>query len=173
MSICLSDYCSNYNLWPNLKTDLGITAYWELKILFWAGSSLGISQRWMSDLFPWKDANSTCYTFSLLENYFWDKVSYGESCSSHSTLLCLRAVTLLSYYLNQLNSFFFKFVYWLYTVVVFRHTRRGRQISLRMVVSRHVVSGIWTQDLRKSLLLPLTHLGMLSLLPDFSLKLHF
>jgi hypothetical protein len=29
-----------------------------------------------------------------------------------------------------------------YTVAVFRHSRRGRQISLRMVVSHHVVAGI-------------------------------
>jgi hypothetical protein len=29
-----------------------------------------------------------------------------------------------------------------YTVAVFRHTRRGRQISLQMVVSHHVVAGI-------------------------------
>jgi hypothetical protein len=29
-----------------------------------------------------------------------------------------------------------------YTVAVFRHTRRGSQISLRMVVSHHVVAGI-------------------------------
>jgi hypothetical protein len=29
-----------------------------------------------------------------------------------------------------------------YTVGVFRHTRRGRQISLWMVVSHHVVAGI-------------------------------
>jgi hypothetical protein len=28
-----------------------------------------------------------------------------------------------------------------YTVAVFRHTRRGRQISLQMVVSHHVVAG--------------------------------
>jgi hypothetical protein len=28
-----------------------------------------------------------------------------------------------------------------YTVAVFRHTRRGRQILLRMVVSHHVVAG--------------------------------
>jgi hypothetical protein len=37
-----------------------------------------------------------------------------------------------------------------YTVAVFRHTRRGCQISLQMVVSHHVVAGIWTQDLWKS-----------------------
>jgi hypothetical protein len=36
------------------------------------------------------------------------------------------------------------------TVAVFRHTRRGHQVSLRMVVSHHVVAGIWTQDLQKS-----------------------
>jgi hypothetical protein len=29
-----------------------------------------------------------------------------------------------------------------YTVTVFRHPRRGHQISLRMVVSHHVVAGI-------------------------------
>jgi hypothetical protein len=37
-----------------------------------------------------------------------------------------------------------------YTVAVFRHSRRGRQILLQMVVSHHVVAGIWTPDLRKS-----------------------
>jgi hypothetical protein len=29
-----------------------------------------------------------------------------------------------------------------YTVVVFRHPRRGHQIPLQMVVSHHVVAGI-------------------------------
>jgi hypothetical protein len=37
-----------------------------------------------------------------------------------------------------------------YTVAVFRHTRRGSPILLRMVVSHHVVAGIWALDLRKS-----------------------
>jgi hypothetical protein len=37
-----------------------------------------------------------------------------------------------------------------YTVAVFRHTRRGSQNLLRMVVSHHVVAGIWTLDLWKS-----------------------
>jgi hypothetical protein len=37
-----------------------------------------------------------------------------------------------------------------YTVAVFRPSRRESQISLRMVVSHHVVAGIWTPDLRKS-----------------------
>jgi hypothetical protein len=44
-------------------------------------------------------------------------------------------------------SFFFFFKIYLfiickYTVAVFRHTRRGSQILLRMVVSHHVVAGI-------------------------------
>ena len=38
-----------------------------------------------------------------------------------------------------------------YTVAVFRHTRRGSQIWLWMPVSHHVVAGIWTQDLWKSI----------------------
>ena len=37
-----------------------------------------------------------------------------------------------------------------YTVAVFRHTRRGHQIPLHMVVSHHVVAGNWTQNLWKS-----------------------
>jgi hypothetical protein len=47
-------------------------------------------------------------------------------------------------------SFLFK-IYLLYvceyTVAVFRHTRRGRQIPLQMAVSHHVVAGNQTQDL--------------------------
>jgi hypothetical protein len=47
--------------------------------------------------------------------------------------------------------FFFFFFFFLkiylfiickYTVAVFRHSRRGHQISLRVVVSHHVVAGI-------------------------------
>jgi hypothetical protein len=41
--------------------------------------------------------------------------------------------------------YFFKiylFIICKYTVAVFRHPRRGRQISLRVVVSHHVVAGI-------------------------------
>jgi hypothetical protein len=37
-----------------------------------------------------------------------------------------------------------------YTVAIFRHSRRGRQILLQMIVSHHVVAGIWTLDLWKS-----------------------
>ena len=58
--------------------------------------------------------------------------------------------------------FFLRFTYFLYkyTVADFRCTRRGRQIPLRVVVSHHVVAGIWTQDLRKSsrCSYPLSHL---------------
>jgi hypothetical protein len=49
--------------------------------------------------------------------------------------------------------FFFKiylFIICKYTVAVFRHSRRGRQILLQMAVSHHVVAGIWTLDLRKN-----------------------
>jgi hypothetical protein len=51
------------------------------------------------------------------------------------------------------NIFFLKiylFIICKYTVAVFRHSRRESQISLRMIVSHHVVAGIWTPDLRKS-----------------------
>jgi hypothetical protein len=52
------------------------------------------------------------------------------------------------------QAFFFLKIYLFiickYTVAVFRRTRRGHQISLQVVVSHHVVAGIWTSDLRKS-----------------------
>ena len=58
-------------------------------------------------------------------------------------------------HLRRLNYtfFFFKDLFIIiskYTVAVVRRTRRGHQISLQVVVSHHVVAGIWTQDLRKS-----------------------
>jgi hypothetical protein len=38
----------------------------------------------------------------------------------------------------------FRFIYFMYEyiIAVFRHTRKGRQIPLQMVVSHHVVAGI-------------------------------
>jgi hypothetical protein len=57
-------------------------------------------------------------------------------------------------YLPSPFFFFFLKIYLLiickYTVAVFRHSRRGSQISLGMVVSHHVVAGTWTLDPRKS-----------------------
>jgi hypothetical protein len=46
---------------------------------------------------------------------------------------------------NQCAFFFFKdlfIIIYKYTVAVFRHNRKGRQISLRVVVSHQVVVGI-------------------------------
>jgi hypothetical protein len=59
---------------------------------------------------------------------------------------------------REVKAFFFLifflkiylFIICKYTVAVFRHSRRGCQILLQMVVSHHVVAGIWTSDLRKS-----------------------
>jgi hypothetical protein len=47
-------------------------------------------------------------------------------------------------YVSPCLFFFFKdlFIICKYTVAVFRHTRRGHQISLWMVESHHVVAGI-------------------------------
>jgi hypothetical protein len=45
--------------------------------------------------------------------------------------------------------FFLRFIY-LFYVSVHCHTRRGHQIPLQMVVSHHVVVGIWIQDLWKN-----------------------
>jgi hypothetical protein len=53
--------------------------------------------------------------------------------------------TLLWTKLLFFSLFFLKiylFIICKYSVAVFRHPRRGRQISLQMVVSHHVVAGI-------------------------------
>jgi hypothetical protein len=74
-------------------------------------------------------------------------------------VLCFESLTQISLGWNwaawrRADSFFFflKIYFFIckYTVAVFRHSRRGSQILLRMVVSHHVVAGIWTPDLRKS-----------------------
>jgi hypothetical protein len=46
--------------------------------------------------------------------------------------------------------YFLKIYVYEYTLAVFRHIRRARQITLYMIVSHHVVAGNWTQDLWKS-----------------------
>jgi len=51
---------------------------------------------------------------------------------------------------NQYRFKIYLFYVYEYAVAVFRHTRRGHQISLQMIESHHVFSGIWTQDLWKS-----------------------
>ena len=47
------------------------------------------------------------------------------------------------------KRFYLFFYVYEYIVAVFRHTRRGHQIPLQMVMSHHVIAGYWTQDLRK------------------------
>jgi hypothetical protein len=44
--------------------------------------------------------------------------------------------------LHFLKDYIYLFYVYEYTVAVFRHTRRGHQIPLQMVVSHHVVAGI-------------------------------
>jgi hypothetical protein len=60
------------------------------------------------------------------------------------------------YFVCVFCFFFFKDLFIIickYTVAVFRHTKRGHQISLQMVASHHVVARIWTQELQQSVLL--------------------
>jgi hypothetical protein len=106
---------------------------------------------------------------------FWDRVSLcSPSCpgthsvdqaglelrnppASASWVLGLKACATMP------SLFFFLKIYLIYeyTVAVFGHTRRGHQIPLQIVVSHHVIAGIWTQDLGKSsqCSYPLSHLS--------------
>jgi hypothetical protein len=52
-----------------------------------------------------------------------------------------RALSLSLFFL-KIYLFIYLFIICKYTVAVFRHSRRGSQISLWMVVSHHVVAGI-------------------------------
>jgi hypothetical protein len=54
---------------------------------------------------------------------------------------CLYLVFILFYFI-LFFVFLDLFIICKYTVAVFRHSRRGRQILLQMVVSHHVVAGI-------------------------------
>jgi hypothetical protein len=55
-------------------------------------------------------------------------------------------INICVYFLKDL----YLFIVCKYTVTVSRHSRGGHQILLLMVVSHHVLAGIWTQDLQKS-----------------------
>jgi hypothetical protein len=74
-------------------------------------------------------------------------------CHPHSFHLGLKSSPLRKLSLIKIKTFFLKiylFIICKYAVAVFRHLRRGHRIPLQMVVSHHVVAGIWTQNLRKS-----------------------
>ena len=83
----------------------------------------------------------------------WWGAEITESIYNFKSLVCLRR-GLLHRGVRPTSYFLFFFLRFIdihrYTVGVFRHTRRGHQISLRMVVSHHAVVGIWTQNLWKS-----------------------
>jgi hypothetical protein len=55
-------------------------------------------------------------------------------------LLFIKGLFLFNY-LGFLKKITYLFYVYEFTVAIFRHTRRGHQISLRMVVSHHVASG--------------------------------
>jgi hypothetical protein len=82
------------------------------------------------------------FFFFLQLGVFNDRISLsyiGLNLSSCISLIFVNQVPL------KCCFFFFKDLFIIickYTEAVFRHTRRGSQILLRMVVSHHVVAGI-------------------------------
>jgi hypothetical protein len=104
-------------------------------------SFLSVTDSPFSLLFP-SDWQAVCpaqvlahATWEALTEYFFNGSHETTTSSSHRPLF-----------------FYFKdlFIVCEYTVAVFRQARRRCQISLRAVVSHHMVAGIWTQDLQKS-----------------------
>jgi hypothetical protein len=62
------------------------------------------------------------------------------------SILCMIEASGLSLFFNLFIHYIYIYIC-KYTVAVLRYSRRGHQISLQMVVSHHVVAGIWTLDL--------------------------
>jgi hypothetical protein len=82
-----------------------------------------------------------------------DNVTVVITTFEHKKVVCLRRNHMLFTGIYFSFFSFFKihlFIICKYTVVVFRQPRRASQILLQMVVSHHVVAGIWTPNLRKS-----------------------
>jgi hypothetical protein len=71
-----------------------------------------------------------------LENQALPSVESSRRVSIRESLLCLFLLLLLLLLLK-----IYLFNVYEYTVAVFRYTRRGRQLTLQMVVSHHVVAG--------------------------------
>jgi hypothetical protein len=73
----------------------------------------------------------------------WEAEAGGALCESH---LHSELQDSQDYIETLFVCLFLRFIYLFiickYTVAVFRHSRRGYQISLQMVVSHHVVAGI-------------------------------
>ena len=133
----------------NLNNFLDIFSLLEIEFLFWFFVLFCFGLVWF-----W-------FWFWFL--VFWDRVFlYSPGCpgthsvdqaglelrnppASASQVLGLKVCTTTRF----TKLFFFKdlFIICKCTVAAFRHPRRGHQISLPMVVSHHVMAGIWTHDL--------------------------
>ena len=80
---------------------------------------------------------------------FW----FGSFCVLSVLRMDLGASCILQSCISSSPPLFLKiylFIICKYTVPIFRHSKRGHQISLQMVVSHHAAAGNWTQDLWKS-----------------------
>jgi hypothetical protein len=88
----------------------------------------------------WDDARGPGWS-QLLRGEFWDRLSeFSGGSEADTPFNHIHSLT------EAEDNLFFKrfinlFILYEYTVALFRHTRRGHQISLQMVVSHHVVAG--------------------------------
>jgi hypothetical protein len=100
-------------------------------------------------------ASERFFVFSLQPLWvpLWKLFHWSFYCSSNcflSFFFFFYKRVFFNIYLFVFCLFIYLFITCKYTVAVFRHFRRGSQISLRVVVSHHVVAGIWTSNLQKS-----------------------
>ena len=73
------------------------------------------------------------YVYFAFEGVCHHAISYSFYHFYHQDIRSWVSVSFFKVYLLLVDK---------YTVAVFRHTKRGCQISLRMVVSYHMVAGI-------------------------------
>jgi phage shock protein PspC (stress-responsive transcriptional regulator) len=119
----------------------------ETPLHFWRLHSLQQYARYSEGDLP-----NSLYIFGWFSDYSCE--GPGSYFKYDPTWIHVLLANVVFFYPASYNVVFFFFkdlcITCKYTVAVFRHTRRGHQISLQMVVSHHVVAAIWTLDLRKS-----------------------
>ena len=89
----------------------------------------------------------TIHLYGLCCFAYWDTVSLSSPGWPATHYVAQAAANSFFFFFKRIINLFYLYEY---TVAVFRHTKRGHQISLQLVVSHHMAAGNWTQDLWKS-----------------------
>jgi hypothetical protein len=134
--MCVGEWCSSW--------------YWRSRWV-WAVRPVGPGSQ-CSLLLIVSPAPAVWELLPLVDGMGWGLLEVREQLLEVSSLLPLhcRLSVVLHKHFFLLFLKIYLFIICKYIVAVLRHSRRGHQISLWMVVSHHVVAGTWTWDLWKN-----------------------